>query len=70
MQAAVNEPLNLGNPQEMTLLEVAKRIRRLTSARSELVSGRSLDDPKVPPATNHARATRCGREPRVDKTRG
>ncbi len=32
MQAAVNEPVNLGNPQEMTLLELAKRILRLTGA--------------------------------------
>src|SRR5881296_2729524 len=30
MQAAANEPVNLGNPQEMTLLELAKRILRLT----------------------------------------
>ena len=41
MQAAVNEPVNLGNPQEMTLLELAKRILRLTGARSEALRRRS-----------------------------
>src|SRR5499426_1095213 len=30
MQAPVNDPVNIGNPQEMTLLELAKRIIRLT----------------------------------------
>src|SRR5881396_1889409 len=48
MRAPVNDPVNLGNPQEMTLLELAKRILRLTGARSEIVF-RPLptDDPKV-----------------------
>lgn len=40
-------PVNLGNPQEMTILEFADRIRTLTGTRSEIVFG-SLpeDDPK------------------------
>src|SRR5262245_1739057 len=48
MNAAVNEPVNLGNPREMTLLELAKRVLQLSGSRSELVY-RSLpvDDPKV-----------------------
>src|SRR5438046_1754777 len=36
MQAPANEPVNLGNPHEMTLLELAKRIVQLTGSRSEI----------------------------------
>ena len=41
-------PVNVGNPNEMTLLELAERIRDLTGARSEIVfEGLPVDDPKV-----------------------
>jgi dTDP-glucose 4,6-dehydratase len=48
MAAAVNDPVNLGNPREMTLLELAKHVLRLSGSRSEIVY-RPLptDDPKV-----------------------
>ena len=40
-------PVNLGNPQEMTILEFAKCIRRLTEARSQIVhEPLPQDDPK------------------------
>jgi dTDP-glucose 4,6-dehydratase len=71
MRAPVNDPVNLGNPQEMTLLELAKRILRLTGARSEIVF-RPLptDDPKVrQPEIGRARAL-LGWEPRVDVDEG
>jgi dTDP-glucose 4,6-dehydratase len=71
MQAPINEPVNLGNPQEMTLLELAKRIIRLTGARSEIVF-RPLpeDDPKVrQPDIGRARAL-LGWQPRVDTDEG
>jgi len=44
----LNEPVNIGNPREMTLLELADMIRRLAKSKSRLVY-RSLpqDDPKV-----------------------
>ena len=48
MQAPVNDPVNLGNPREMTLLELAKQILRLSGSRSEIVFGPlPIDDPKV-----------------------
>ena len=67
MQAPVNEPINLGNPQEMTLLELAKRIIRLTGSRSEIVfRPLPVDDPKVrQPDIGRARAL-LGWEPRVE----
>ena len=48
MQASVNDPVNVGNPREMTLLELAKHVLRATGSRSEIVF-RPLptDDPKV-----------------------
>jgi dTDP-glucose 4,6-dehydratase len=71
MQAPVNEPVNIGNPQEMTLLELAKRILVLTGSSSPIVF-RPLpeDDPKVR-QPDIARARRLlGWEPRVDTDEG
>jgi dTDP-glucose 4,6-dehydratase len=71
MHCPTNEPVNIGNPQEMTLLELAKRIIRLTGSRSEIVF-RPLpeDDPKVrQPDIGRARAL-LGWEPRVDTDEG
>jgi dTDP-glucose 4,6-dehydratase len=71
MQTPVNEPVNLGNPQEMTLLDLAKRILRLTGSHSEIVF-RPLpeDDPKVrQPDITRAR-TVLGWEPRIDTEEG
>jgi dTDP-glucose 4,6-dehydratase len=66
-----NDPVNIGNPQEVTLLDLAKRIIRLTGSRSEIVF-RPLpeDDPKVrQPDITRARAL-LGWEPRVDTDEG
>jgi dTDP-glucose 4,6-dehydratase len=71
LQAPVHEPVNIGNPQEMTLLELAKRILRLTGSKSEIVF-RPLpeDDPKVrQPDIGRAR-TLLGWEPRIDTDEG
>ena len=43
-----NQPVNIGNPQEMTLLELAERIKRLAGSRSRIVfQPLPEDDPKV-----------------------
>jgi len=71
MRASVNDPVNLGNPQEMTLLDLAERILRLTGTTSEIVF-RPLptDDPKVrQPDIGRARAL-LGWEPRVEVNEG
>src|SRR6185295_4089134 len=71
MERGGNDPVNIGNPQEMTLLELAKRIIRLAGSRSEIVF-RPLpeDDPKVrQPDITRAR-TLLGWEPRVDIDEG
>jgi dTDP-glucose 4,6-dehydratase len=47
MQSDERYPVNLGNPQEMTILEFAERIRRLTGTRSQIVhEPLPQDDPK------------------------
>jgi dTDP-glucose 4,6-dehydratase len=71
MQAPVNEPINIGNPHEMTLLELAKRIIRLTGSKSEIVfRPLPVEDPKVrQPDIGRARAL-LGWEPHVDTEEG
>jgi dTDP-glucose 4,6-dehydratase len=69
--ATISDPVNIGNPQEMTLLELAKRIIRLAGSSSEIVF-RALpeDDPKVrQPDITRAR-TALGWEPRIDVDEG
>jgi dTDP-glucose 4,6-dehydratase len=64
-------PVNLGNPREMTILEFAEEIRRMTGAKSEIVF-RDLpeDDPKQrKPDIAKARAV-LGWEPRVPLDEG
>jgi dTDP-glucose 4,6-dehydratase len=71
MQRGGDEPVNIGNPQEMTLLELAKRIIRLADSRSQVVF-RPLpeDDPKVrQPDITRAR-TLLGWQPRVETDEG
>src|SRR5262249_29058224 len=71
MNTQVHEPVNLGNPQEMTLLELAKRIIRLANSPSGIVF-RPLpeDDPKVrQPDISRARQL-LKWEPRVDADEG
>ena len=71
MQAPVNDPVNIGNPYEMTLLELAKRIVRLSGSRSEIVfTPLPVDDPKVrQPDIGRARRLLAW-EPRVDVDEG
>jgi len=48
LRSRENQPVNIGNPYEMTLLELANEVKRLTRTRSKLVF-RALpeDDPKI-----------------------
>jgi dTDP-glucose 4,6-dehydratase len=58
--------VNIGNPAELTVLEFARTIRRLTGTSSEIVfRPLPVDDPKVrQPDITRAR-TRLGWEPKV-----
>jgi dTDP-glucose 4,6-dehydratase len=66
MDSNVNDPVNIGNPHEMTITEIAETIIRMTGSSSRLVT-RPLptDDPKVrQPDITRAR-TLLGWEPKV-----
>jgi dTDP-glucose 4,6-dehydratase len=71
MESSVHDPVNLGNPQEMTLLELAKRVIRLSGSSSSIVfQSLPVDDPKIrQPDITRAR-TLLGWEPRVDVDEG
>jgi dTDP-glucose 4,6-dehydratase len=71
MQAPVHEPVNLGNPHEMTLADLAKRILRLTGSPSPVVfMPLPQDDPRVrQPDITRAR-TLLAWEPRVEVDEG
>jgi dTDP-glucose 4,6-dehydratase len=48
LQSEYDEPMNIGNPAEMTVLEFAREILRQTGSSSELVhEALPVDDPKV-----------------------
>ena len=48
MLSNINEPVNLGNPNEYTILEFAKLIKRITKSNSKIVfKPLPIDDPKV-----------------------
>jgi len=48
MDSGENEPVNIGNPQEMTITQIAEQIIALTGATSQIVYRElPVDDPKV-----------------------
>jgi dTDP-glucose 4,6-dehydratase len=66
MQSDENDPVNIGNPHELTIKEIAETIIRMTGASSRLVyQPLPTDDPKVrKPDITRAR-TLLGWEPKV-----
>ena len=60
------EPVNIGNPHEMTILEFAKHIRKLTGGTSEIVyEPLPLNDPKTRQPDITMAREHLGWEPRV-----
>src|SRR5215510_14301501 len=71
MQSSVNEPVNIGNPREMTLLELAKHVLRATGSRSEIVfRPLPIDDPKVRQPDISKAKRLLGWEPTVELEEG
>jgi len=71
LESSENDPVNIGNPHEMTIKEIAETIIRMTGSKSRLVQ-RPLptDDPKVrKPDITRAR-TLLGWEPTVPLEQG
>jgi nucleoside-diphosphate-sugar epimerase len=70
-ESGVHDPVNLGNPTEMTLLEMAQTVVEMTESRSEIVfEALPVDDPKVrQPDITRAREV-LGWEPKVELREG
>src|SRR6186997_961621 len=71
MLSDVNDPVNIGNPREMTIAEIAETIIRMTGSTSRIVyKPLPVDDPKVrQPDITRAR-TLLGWEPKVGLEQG
>ena len=71
MRSNLNDPVNIGNPHELTIEQIARTIIRMTGSSSRIVyRDLPVDDPKVrQPDITRAR-TLLGWEPKVDLERG
>jgi dTDP-glucose 4,6-dehydratase len=71
MEAPVNDPVNIGNPQELTIEQIARRIIEMTGSRSRIIyKPLPEDDPKVrQPDITRAR-TLLGWAPKVSLEEG
>jgi dTDP-glucose 4,6-dehydratase len=71
MESNINEPVNIGNPHEMTIVDMARLIIRMTGSRSKIVfKPLPTDDPKVrQPDITRAR-TLLRWEPKVSLEQG
>jgi len=71
MLSSENDPVNIGNPTEMTIEQIAKAIIEMTGSKSKIVyKPLPEDDPKVrKPDITRAR-TLLGWEPKVDLREG
>src|SRR6187401_2375080 len=71
MESNVNDPVNIGNPREMTLEDLARTIIRMTGASSKIVY-RPLpeDDPKVRQPDITRAKTLLGWEPKIALEQG
>jgi dTDP-glucose 4,6-dehydratase len=71
LMSDVCEPVNIGNPAEMTILQFAEEIRRVTGAKSKIVfKPLPVDDPKVRKPDITRAKTLLGWEPKVGLREG
>ncbi|OGV65539.1 MAG: NAD-dependent dehydratase [Lentisphaerae bacterium RIFOXYC12_FULL_60_16] len=70
-QSNESGPINVGNPAEMTVLELAQKVVALTGSRSKIVfKDLPVDDPKVRRPDITLARTKLGWEPRVSLDNG
>ena len=71
MNSSLNEPINLGNPKEMSILELANKIKTLMGCKSKIIlKPLPVDDPKVrQPDITRAKKI-LGWEPKVSLEQG
>ena len=67
----LHEPVNLGNPTEMTILQFAQKVQELTGAKSDLVfEPLPVDDPQVRQPDIARAIEKLGWEPKVTLAEG
>lgn len=71
MMSEYDEPMNIGNPEELTMLELAKEIVQITGSRSKIVFKElPQDDPKVRQPDITKAQYILGWEPKVNRREG
>lgn len=71
MLSGINEPVNLGNPDEHTIKEFGEKIKRLTESKSEIVFRKlPVDDPHVRCPDIRKAKKELGWEPEVNLREG
>jgi dTDP-glucose 4,6-dehydratase len=71
MDSDINEPVNLGNPAEMSVLEFAEKIIGVTGCKSEIVyKDLPVNDPKVRRPDISKAKKELGWEPKVGLEEG
>lgn len=71
MNSGLNEPVNIGNPAEMSIVDFAETIKKMTGSRSEIVyRDLPVNDPKVRRPDIAKARKELGWEPKVDLAEG
>jgi len=66
-----HDPINIGNPREMNILEFANKILEITGAKSQIITKPlPVDDPKVRQPDIRRARTLLGWEPKIDFATG
>jgi len=66
-----DEPVNIGNPEEIPLIEIAKEIIELTNSQSKIIfENLPVNDPKVRQPDITKAKTKLGWEPKVNRREG
>lgn len=67
----VSDPVNIGNPQELTIMQLAEEIKELTGSKSDIITQPlPEDDPKVRQPDITIAKNELGWEPRVPRKEG
>ncbi len=71
VRSDINTPVNIGNPRELSLLEIAETVKRLTKSKSRIVfKPLPVDDPKVRRPDITLARTKLHWEPKVPLEKG
>jgi dTDP-glucose 4,6-dehydratase len=66
-----NEPVNIGNPEEIPVKQIAEEIIKITDSKSKIIyQDLPIDDPKVRQPDISKAKTKLGWQPKVDRKEG